>query len=233
LEKLVRERSSLTGLARALLLAIAHYAGDDGRGAYPSIATLMRDTGASDRGVQKAIKQAVNAGELKRLHNLGPHGVNRYEIRIDRLRGKAERASTKKRDHHPPPPELCSPPEPGSDKGSSIKGTQYSSGDKIRNQPLPDSPDAFAEKAAANGYLTCPDCGRYGGRCNCDSELQAGFDRAMRDTLDAGKSGPALLASEEALQQAYATLKPSDGSEHGNPKENAFPTHSHAFGGHE
>jgi hypothetical protein len=32
---------------------------------------------------------------------------------------------------------------------------------------------------------------------------QRGFDDAMRDTLDAGKPGPAPLVSEEALCNAY------------------------------
>ncbi len=206
LEQLVRERSSLTGLARAVLLEIAHYSRDDGTGAYPSVPTLARDTGSTDRGVQKAIKRAVNAGELKRLHNLGPHGVNRYEVRIDSLRGKAKRASTKKRDH----PRTPFTPEHSSDKGGSVfRETQYSSPKaRIKNQPLSDSSDAFAEKARENGFLTCPDCGRYGDRCDCDPEFQASFDRAMRDTLDAVKPGPAQIASEEALRNAYVCSVP-------------------------
>ncbi len=202
IEKLVRERSRLTGLARAVLLAIAHYARDDGSGAYPSVPTLARDTGSTDRGVQKAIKRAVTAGELKRIHNLGPNGVNKYEVRIDNLRQKAKRTSTKKREH------LRTPftPEQSSDKGGSVfREAQYSSPKaRIKNQPSSDSPSTFEEKALANGFLTCPDCGRYGGRCDCDSELQASFDRAMRDSLDAGELGPAQLASTAALGQAYA-----------------------------
>jgi len=229
-EELVRERSRLTGLARAVLLAIAYYARDDGTGAYPSVPTLAHETGSTDRGVQKAIKRAVNAGELKRLHNLGPNGVNRYEVRIDNLRGKAKRASTKKRNQ---PPNTVHP-EHSSDKGGSVfREPQYSSPEpSIKNQTLRDSQDAFAEKAGANGFLTCPDCGRYGGRCNCDAKLQNRFDRAMRDALDAGNPGPAQLASEEELRQAYAAPKPSDGNKHGSRPENASRTHSHAFGGH-
>jgi hypothetical protein len=224
----VRERSSLKGLDRAVLLAIAHYARDDGTGAYPSIATLARDTGSSDRGVQKAIKRAVNAGELKRLHNLGPYGVNRYEVRIDKLREKATRASTNKRDH----PRTQFTPEHSSDKGSGLEESQYSSEAKIQNKQLRDSADAFAENAATNGYLTCSECGRYGGWCDCDSKLQTGFDRETRETLDAGKPGPSRLASEGALRQAYATQSASADEQHGSHVENAFPTHFHAFGGY-
>lgn len=255
MEQLVRKYSTLKGLARWVLLAIAHYTRDDGKGAYPSVPTLARDTGSTDRGVQKAIKRAVNAGELKRLHNLGPNGVNRYEVRIDNLRGKADRTLTKRRDH----PRTQFTPEQSSDKeGSVFREALYSSPKaRIKNQPFSDSPDAFAEKAKANRFLTCPDCGRYGGRCNCDSELQAGFDRAMHDTLDAGKPGLGILAGEIALRAAYArsapqtkqeieaeweeydrpfksrragaTRRPLDGSEHGGDEENASRTHSHAF----
>ncbi len=137
--RLVRQHSSLTGLGKSVLLAISHYAQDDGTGAYPSIASLMRDTGSSDRGVQKAINKAVKAGELKRFHNFGPNGVNVYEVRIDNLRGNDERASTKKRVHERPAPELCSPPEPGSDKGSGIRVQHYS--EKTKN--LGRSRDSF------------------------------------------------------------------------------------------
>jgi hypothetical protein len=37
-----------------------------------------------------------------------------------------------------------------------------------------------------------------------DDELDAGFDAAMRDTLDDGKPGPAQVASEAALRAVCA-----------------------------
>jgi hypothetical protein len=37
-----------------------------------------------------------------------------------------------------------------------------------------------------------------------DDELDASFDAAMRDTLDAGEPGPAQVASEASLRRAYA-----------------------------
>ena len=204
--RLVRQHSSLTGLGKSVLLAISHYAQDDGTGAYPSIASLMRDTGSSDRGVQKAINKAVKAGELKRFHNFGPNGVNVYEVRIDNLRGNDERASTKKRVHERPAPELCSPPEPGSDKGSGIRVQHYSEKTKRSReikrqfQKTRLASDAFtATKSKSPSSLKCPDCRSYLARCRCDELLQRGFDAAMRDKLDAGKPGPARLTSERAL----------------------------------
>jgi len=92
-ESLVRRNSSLKRSAKAVLLAIAHYANDEGKSAYPAIRTIARDTGLTNRGVQKAIKQAVKAGELKRFHNFGPHGVNHYEVRIDQLQSKRLQAT--------------------------------------------------------------------------------------------------------------------------------------------
>jgi hypothetical protein len=147
-----------------------------------------------------AIKKAVEAGELKRFHNLGPNGVNLYEVSIDRLKQKGDLRSPA--GLYSTPLERRSPPEPRSDKGSVFKGSNSSL--KIRKGDQAGYA-THVEKAASNGYITCPDCGRYGGRCNCDADLQARFDRTMRKTLDAGKPGPARLASEEALRRAYAS----------------------------
>src|SRR5215469_7238580 len=200
-ESLVRRNSSLKRSAKAVLLAIAHYANDEGKSAYPAIRTIARDTGLTNRGVQKAIKQAVKAGELKRFHNFGPHGVNHYEVRIDQLQSKrlqATRSQTR-----PLPPNSVHPPNTVRTRDLVFKGSNSLKSKKEGAQGG-DASESPLEKAKANGYRSCPDCGSWGGRCNCDDYLQASFDRAMRDTLDAGKPGPARLASEEALRRAYA-----------------------------
>ena len=41
-----------------------------------------------------------------------------------------------------------------------------------------------------------------------DDELNASFDAAMRDTLDADQRGPAQIASEDSLRAAYANWRP-------------------------
>jgi hypothetical protein len=51
----------------------------------------------------------------------------------------------------------------------------------------------------------CPGCQGY----MTDDELDAGFDTVMRDTLDAGKPGPAQVASEATLKTANENWKPS------------------------
>jgi Helix-turn-helix domain len=229
-EALVTKNSQLRGSAKAVLLAIARLAPrDDGGGIYASVGTIAEQSGWSVDTVQRAFRKARDYDELAVYYNRGPNGTNHYQVRIDAL--------TRRRHQRKDSPgeqtttrEL--PPRKMRDKGSGIQGTQYSSKAKIQNNHLRDSAHAFAETSEANRFRTCPGCGRYGGRCDCDSALQASFDRAMREILDAGKPGRAQLASEEALQQAYATPEASDGRQHGVDEENAFLTHSHAFGGH-
>lgn len=183
-------------------MAIAHYARDDGKGASPGVPTIARDCGLrSTRSVQKALDKARAAGELEIIYNYGPSGTNLYRVRLENLGCAAPARS--RRSAAPAKSAGSIPPAKSADEGSVFKGSQYSSKARRQNQPVRDSPDAFAERASANGYLTCPDCGRYGEKCNCDSEFQAGFDRAMRAALDAGRPAPAQLSSGEALRRAY------------------------------
>lgn len=65
---------------RLVLLAIADCASDDGANAYPSMATLVRKTGLSERGVQGCIANLVRLGELVVQLNGGPRGCNRYRV---------------------------------------------------------------------------------------------------------------------------------------------------------
>jgi hypothetical protein len=65
---------------RLVLLAIADCASDDGANAYPSMATLVRKTGLSERGVQTCIANLVRLGELKVQLNGGPRCCNRYRV---------------------------------------------------------------------------------------------------------------------------------------------------------
>jgi Helix-turn-helix domain len=202
IEALVAKHSKLKSSAKSVLLAIARLVPrdrDDGGGVYASVEIIAQQSGWSVDTVQRAFRKARDKGELDIYYNRGPNGTNQYHVRVDALTkrntdAKSPRASKS-------PPANCTP-SMMRDKGSVFKAGQYNSKTRRKDQPLPDSPDGRAEKATANGYRTCPDCGRYGGRCNCDSQLQAGFDRAMRDTLDAGRPGPAQLASQEALRRA-------------------------------
>lgn len=203
-ERVVSERSRLRGCAKAILQAIARYVDEDGRGAYPSVARLARDTGVCVRTVQNALNAAIEAGELKRIYNYGLNGTNRYEIHLDRLRAGVD----------------CTGANPAH-KGSSLRGKRSSSGsypERMSNggarpthrkttsrEPahVPTQED-HRRRAEKNGYMSCPDCGHFGGGCHCGDYLTESFDTAMRDTLDAGRPGPAQLASEAAIREAYA-----------------------------
>lgn len=69
-----------------VLLYLADCAHDDGTSVYPSVSSMMANTRLSERGVQTALSALIKSGELER-DGLGPHNVNRYRVRIDRLRG--------------------------------------------------------------------------------------------------------------------------------------------------
>lgn len=65
--------------ARLVLLALADHAQDDGRGAYPSVATIARKTRMSIRGVQYALARLKESGAV-RPDGLGPRGTVSYSI---------------------------------------------------------------------------------------------------------------------------------------------------------
>jgi hypothetical protein len=80
----VWRNSKQEGGALLLLLAIADYAHDDGRNAYPSLKTLARKTRLSRRHIINLIKKLEDAGELVVDRGAGPdHGTgptHRYQI---------------------------------------------------------------------------------------------------------------------------------------------------------
>ncbi len=198
-EALVAKYSKLRGSAKAVLLAIARLAPrDDGGGVYAAVATIARQSGWSVDTVRRAFRKARDNDELDVYYNRGPNGTNHYQVRIDALtrRGHERKDS---RGEQSTPRNL--PPCKMRDKGSVFKRDQYSKRDQTDQNgvagtivyPQPETapnlkdPRAQADK---NGYLTCPDCGRYGGRCDCDARLQRSFDDAMRDS-DSGTITPA------------------------------------------
>jgi len=86
-----------------VLLCIANHAHADGRGAWPSIQTLARESRLSDRQVQHCIRQLEKSGELKTEKGAGPNGTNLYSLPL--FRG-----------------EIFSPPPTGSGAVDSKKG---------------------------------------------------------------------------------------------------------------
>ena len=99
LRDLVDVHSTLNGTAKSLLAQIAHFADDDGKGAYPAVPTLAKRMGKNVRTVQRAIDLARLSGELRIFYNAGPNGVNLYEIAKEQIgAGLGGRADVKARD---------------------------------------------------------------------------------------------------------------------------------------
>jgi hypothetical protein len=76
----VIENSKHKGSYLLTLLMIANHAHSDGTGAWPSIATLARETRLSPRGVQYCIGYLRESGELLVIPDAGPRGCNAYAI---------------------------------------------------------------------------------------------------------------------------------------------------------
>jgi hypothetical protein len=76
----VWENSKAEGVDRLVLLAVADSANDMGMDAYPSVTTLVRKTGVSERTVQRSLKRLASIGELHIASNAGRNGVNVYRV---------------------------------------------------------------------------------------------------------------------------------------------------------
>lgn len=122
----VAKHSKLKGSARAVLEAIAHYARDDGGGAYPSISTLARESRASESSVHRAIREAQLAGELQVDRCRGPNGTNLYRINLESMGSSAVPLRTGPIDCGDVKA-LMTPPVNLTPKGSSLRGAQHSS----------------------------------------------------------------------------------------------------------
>jgi hypothetical protein len=81
---LVLHHSTLSGTPKLVLLGIANHEGDGG--AFPAIATLARYANVQERSVQRAIQEAVDAGELHVAIGQGRPGSDpRYRTNLYRV----------------------------------------------------------------------------------------------------------------------------------------------------
>jgi len=79
----VWRHSKQKGAALLLLLAIADQADDDGRNAWPSVATLAKKIRMTSRSVQLLTERLVAGGELRVEEGGGKHGTHRYSVVLD------------------------------------------------------------------------------------------------------------------------------------------------------
>jgi hypothetical protein len=80
---LVWKHSQHAGTGRLMLLALADYADDNGNNIYPSIAALAAKCRMSARNVNHVLLALQASGELVVQQNDGPHGTNRYQLRLE------------------------------------------------------------------------------------------------------------------------------------------------------
>jgi hypothetical protein len=66
--------------AKLVLISIANHAKRDGTGAWPSVATIAREAGLSDRQVQNLLPDLEKLGELRIDREAGPYGTHLYSL---------------------------------------------------------------------------------------------------------------------------------------------------------
>ena len=76
----VIEKSKHKSGELVVLLMIANHARADGRGSWPSTATLAAESRMIRRQVQRCIRRLEQSGELATAKNAGPGGANLYSL---------------------------------------------------------------------------------------------------------------------------------------------------------
>lgn len=167
----VWDHSTAQGTDLLVLLAIADAADDDGRNAWPSVATLARKCRVSPRSVQYAIARLSEAGELVVEHQAGGNVNTRSDRRPNRYRvtiasgvqdlhpaaerGEAQRATgcNPARDgvkRVAPYPSL-NHPEPSARTGDPLSSSSYLSlDDDRRRRTLNEAWEVLAVRALEN-----------------------------------------------------------------------------------
>ena len=76
----VIEKSKHKSGELVVLLMIANHARSDGRGSWPSVATLAAESRMTRRQVQRCVRRLEKSGELATAKNAGPGGANLYSL---------------------------------------------------------------------------------------------------------------------------------------------------------
>jgi hypothetical protein len=97
----VWEHSKATGNALVVLLKIADNCDDEGRNAWPSVATLARYCRCSESTVHRSIRELCSLGELEVVRNGGggkktgtPHAPNLYRVVVEGYQNDTPHLST-------------------------------------------------------------------------------------------------------------------------------------------
>lgn len=159
---LALHHSKSKGIERLVLLGICNHDGDGG--AWPSIATLVKYSGMSERRVQQAIRALEDLGEIRTMRNAGgtsemkaQYRPNRYAINLRCPRMPECDGTTK---HRKPEVQTSAPLEVQTSAGpeaqtsapeSSFEPSSESSSKKVDADLGPRRADKRAAKAGAPG----------------------------------------------------------------------------------
>ncbi len=138
----VFSHSTAGGADRLLLLAIADHAGDDGRDAWPSVPTLARKTGTSERSVQRGISRLEAGGHLVVERCQGRGGTNRYAVVMAPTSG----VNLSPPDPTPAAPDRCQPVT--GDDLTPVTELRHQGGDSQASPERPERPSSPQPPAA-------------------------------------------------------------------------------------
>ena len=82
----VWRQSKTRGGPLLVLLAIADFANDAGQ-AWPSVKTLAAKSRLSERETRYILRRLERSGEVKILHNKGPHGCHLFQLNVADQKG--------------------------------------------------------------------------------------------------------------------------------------------------
>lgn len=91
----VWKHSKATGTAKFVLLAIADNAWDDGSNAWPSITTISKKTGLSERTVQRCVQNLFDIDELRIFDRPGHSNLYQVNMSEQPVETKKSRAIAK------------------------------------------------------------------------------------------------------------------------------------------
>ena len=79
----VLEKSKTKSNKRVMMLVIAHHVNKETEFAYPSIATIARESNLDRSSVHRLLSDLVRENELDIQRRKGPNGTNLYKILLD------------------------------------------------------------------------------------------------------------------------------------------------------
>ena len=210
-------QSNLPPEQKYILLKLADYADDDGGHVYPSVATVARLTGVSERTVQRHLSAMREVGILEVTGQATQHRPTEYRIRGDKLTPLADSGVTPvtaRGDTGDVSGVTPTSPYPSVEPSRTARGSRFANSDPIQER----QPDALIEQWLWKWHV------EKWGKSACEKNLvrfgngffpwfkakeyaEAGL-ASLRDCLDAGAADHAREMREiEARNMSYASVE--------------------------